>query len=126
MGDRGRRAGVDEISEKPLLPVLADVIAASSCGDLTFLVTEYGRSFTAAGFGGWFREVCDAAGLPQCTAHGLRKAGATLAAEDGATVNQLMAIFDWETPGQAKVYTDAADRKRLSGEAMGLLATGRK
>jgi hypothetical protein len=30
-------------------------------------------------------------------AHGLRKAGATRAAENGATVNQLMALFGWKT-----------------------------
>jgi integrase len=113
------------LSEKPLLPELASIIEASPTGDLTFLVTAYGRPFTAAGFGGWFRDRCDEAGLPHCTAHGLRKAGATLAAENGATVNQLMAVFDWDTPAQAKIYTDAADRKRMAGEAMGLLATNR-
>jgi len=109
------------ISEKPWLPCLASVIEQSPCGDLTFLVTAYGKPFTAAGFGNWFRDRCNEAGLPQCSAHGLRKAGATLAAENGATTNQLMAIFDWDTPGQAKVYTDAADRKRMAGEAMGML-----
>ena len=114
------------LSEKPLLPELAEIINSSPTGDLTFLVTAYGNPFTAAGFGGWFRDRCNEAGLPHCTAHGLRKAGATLAAERGATVNQLMAIFDWDTPAQAKVYTDAADRKRMAGEAMGLLATDRK
>jgi integrase len=62
-------------SEKPILPVLAEVINASPTGDLTFLVTDYGKPFTAAGFGGWFRDRCDEAGLPQCSAHGLRKAG---------------------------------------------------
>jgi hypothetical protein len=41
------------------------------------------------------------------TAHGLRKAGATIAAENGATVHQLMAIYDWSTPNQAEVYTRA-------------------
>jgi integrase len=110
------------LSEKPILPVLASIIAASPCGDLTYLVTEYGKAFTAAGFGGKMREWCDQAGLPHCSAHGLRKAGATLAAENGATVNQLMAIFDWDTPAQAKAYTDAADRQRLAAEAMPLLA----
>ena len=35
---------------------LEAVISASPCGDLTFLVTEYGRPFTAAGFGGWCHE----------------------------------------------------------------------
>jgi hypothetical protein len=28
----------------------------------------------------------------------VRKAGATIAAENGATVHQLMAIFGWDTP----------------------------
>src|SRR5215831_14568783 len=36
-----------------------------------------------------------------------------------------MTIFDWKTPAQAKVYTDAADRKRMAGQAMPLLAAGR-
>ena len=114
------------LSEKPLLPELEEVIAASPCGNMTYLMTEYGKPFTAAGFGNWFRDRCNEARLPHCSAHGLRKAGATLAAENGATVNQLMAIFDWETPAQAKVYTDAADRKRMAGEAMGLLISERK
>jgi integrase len=112
----------DRTSEKPWLPCLAEIVAASPCGDLTYLVTEYGKPFTAKGFGNWFRDRCNEAGLPQCTAHGLRKAGATLAAENGATTNQLMAIFDWDTPAQAKVYTEAADRKRMAGEAMPMLA----
>jgi hypothetical protein len=32
-------------------PVLADIIARSATGDLTLLVTEYGKPFTSAGFG---------------------------------------------------------------------------
>jgi integrase len=112
----------NRISEKPWLPCLAEVVAGSPCGDLTFLVTEHGKPFSDKGFGNWFRDRCDEAGLPQCTAHGLRKMGATRAAESGATTNQLMAIFDWDTPAQAKIYTDAADRKRMAGEAMPMLA----
>jgi len=34
-------------------------------------------------------------GLAKCSAHGLRKAGATIAAENGATDQQLMAMFGW-------------------------------
>jgi integrase len=108
-------------SEKPWLPEIDQIVKASPCGDLTFLVTEYGKPFTAAGFGGWFRDRCDEAGLPQCSAHGLRKMGATRAAENGATEHQLMAIFDWKTPGQARVYTEKARRKKLAGGAMSLL-----
>jgi integrase len=111
-----------EPSEKPILPVLADVIERSPTGDLTYLVTEYGKAFTAAGFGNWFRERCDDAGLPHCSAHGLRKAGATIAAENGATDRQLMALYDWTSEKQANVYTAAANRKRLAGQAAQLLA----
>ncbi len=114
-----------DMSQKPLLPVLAHIIASSSCGSMTFLETEYGKPFTPAGFGNWFRDRCDQAGLPQCTAHGLKKAGATIAAENGATTRQLMAMFDWSTISQAEVYTRAADQKRLAGEAMGLISLDR-
>jgi integrase len=109
-------------SEKPILPQLAEVIEASPTGDLTFLVTSAGKPFTAAGFGNWFRERCDEAGLSRCSAHGLRKAGATLAAEAGATDRQLMAMFDWSSASQATVYTSAADRKRLAEEGSRLLS----
>lgn len=105
----------------PVLPALQAIIDASPTGDLTFLVTEYGKPFTAAGFGNWFRERCDEAGLDHCSAHGLRKAAATLAAEHGATDRQLMAIFGWSDSKQATVYTKAADQKKLAGTAMGFL-----
>lgn len=108
--------------EKPWLPCLAEVVAASPCGDLTFLVTKHGKGYSEKAFGNWFREQCDEAGLPQCSAHGLRKAGATILAEQGATAHQLMAIFDWDSLAVAERYTRAASRKRLAGQAMGLLA----
>lgn len=114
-----------DMSQKPWLPILAQIVEASPCGALTYLETSHGKAFTPAGFGNWFREQCDAAGLPMCTAHGLKKAGATIAAENGATVHQLMAIFDWTTISQAEVYTRRAERKRLAGEAMGLISLDR-
>ncbi len=116
-----------EVSQKPLLPILRQIImeAADITGDMTFLVTDYGKPFTEAGFGNWFRDRCDEAGLKQCTAHGLKKAGATIAAENGATTRQLMAMFDWDTPAMAEVYSRAAEQKRLAGEAMFLISLDR-
>jgi integrase len=108
-------------TEKPILAPLAAALAAGPVGDLTFVVTEYGLPFTANGFGGWFRDRCDEAGLPQCSAHGLRKAGATILAEHGATEKQLMAAYDWSSSSQAAVYTKAANQKRLAGQVMPLL-----
>jgi hypothetical protein len=51
----------------------------------------------------------------------LRKAGATIAAENGATAHQLMAIFGWDTLKQAEVYTKAANQKRLAENSMHLI-----
>jgi integrase len=108
--------------QKPLLPVPKEIIAYSPCGSMTFLQTEYTKPFTSAGFGNWFRDRCDEAGLPQCTAHGPKKAAATIAAENGATTRQMMAMFDWDSPRMAEVYTRAAEQKRLAGGAMGLIS----
>jgi integrase len=110
-----------DVSEKPILPPLAAALTAGPSGDLTFLVTQYGKPFTANGFGNWFRDRCNEAGLPHCTAHGLREAGATILAENGATTAQLTAVYDWSTSNQAEVYIRAANRTRLAGQAMPLL-----
>jgi hypothetical protein len=93
----------DGVVYPPPLPVLAATIAASKTGDLTFLVTERGTPFVKESFGNWFRDACRAAGCPG-SAHGLRKAGATRAAENGATVHQLMALFGWKTEKMASIY----------------------
>lgn len=108
--------------EIPLLPELQAVLDATPSGHLNYLVTTFNKPFTPNGFGNWFRKQCDAAGLPHCTAHGLRKAGATFAAENGATEHQLMAIFGWESPQQAAIYTRKANRTRLASEAMHMVS----
>lgn len=106
----------------PILPELQQIIEASPTGDLTYLVTDFGKPFSIAGFGNKFRDWCNEAGLPHCSAHGLRKAGATRAAENGATDHQLMAIFGWKSIQEAERYTKAARRKKMAGDAMPLLA----
>jgi integrase len=109
----------------PLNPELQSVIDASPTGDLTFLITEQGRPFTAPGFTNWFRKRCKEAGIPNLSAHGLRKAAATRAAERGATTSELMGIFGWRNISQAEIYTRAAERGRLAGRATLLLGTDR-
>ncbi len=58
----------------------------------TFLVTSFGKSFTAAGFGNWSRRCCDDAHLPHCSSHGLRKAAARRLAEAGTSANHIAAV----------------------------------
>ncbi len=111
--------------EFPMLPVLRAELDASPSGHLVYLVTEWGRPYASPkAFGNRFKSWCIQAGLPHCTAHGLRKAGATRAAENGATEHQLMAMFGWDSPQQAALYTRKANRKRLAAEAMHKLLPG--
>lgn len=107
--------------ELPMPPALQAVIEASETGDLTYLLTEYGKSFTDAGFGNWFRERCDAAELSHCSAHGLRKAAATALAEAGASAHQLMAWFGWKSLKEAERYTRAANQKKLAASVVTLI-----
>jgi integrase len=104
-------------------PALAEVLAATTCTDLTYLVTAAGAPFTAAGFGNYFRECCDAAGLPHCTAHGLRKAMFRRIAEAGGSVHHLKGVGGHDTLSELQIYTDDADQAYLAQAAIELVAT---
>ena len=73
---------------------------------------------TKESFGNEFKRACRAAGIPDKSAHGCRKIAATRAADNGATVHELMAIFGWTSMTTAAVYTQEADR-RLAGQRAG-------
>jgi len=49
----------------------------------------------------------------------LRKARVSIAAEDGATEHQLMAIFGWATT-EVERYRKTAKRTKTAGDAMSL------
>jgi integrase len=101
----------------PILPVLAKTLAAGPCGDLTFICGARGHPMPKQSFSNDFKIACRAAGVPG-SAHGVRKIAATRAANAGATVAQLEAIFGWTGGRMASLYTRAADRRHLAREAM--------
>lgn len=100
----------------PLVPPLRAVLDASPLGDTTFLETEYGKPFSIAGFGNWFRDRCDEAGLQGLSAHGIRKAVGVIAAERGCTAHQIMAILGHDTLEEAERYTRQASQIALANE----------
>jgi integrase len=118
--DQSKTEGGEEAHvEIPLHPKLREIIEATpTVGVKTFLVTHFGKPYTAPGFGNWFRELCDAAGCQGVSAHGLRKATARRLAEIGCTSNQIAAITGHATLKEVQRYTSAADRKRMAREAM--------
>jgi integrase len=118
-----RTEKTDAVVQIPILPALAEVMAVSKTGTLAFIATQSGVPMTKKGFGNWFKDACRAAGVPG-TAHGLRKAGATRAANNGATEAELEAIFGWRGGHMASLSTRAANRARLAKSAMGKLERG--
>lgn len=103
----------------PIHPELQAEIDAAPKDQLTFLQTQYGQPFTAAGFGNWFGERAEQAGCPKgCTAHGLRKAGSRRLAEAGCTPHQIMAVTGHKNLSEVTLYTASADQERLAAEAI--------
>lgn len=101
----------------PILPQLADTLATGPTGDLVFIVGKNGKPLTKETFGNYFRTACNAAGLEGLSAHGVRKIGATIAAEAGATVAEMEALFGWNGGAMASLYTKTANRKQLAAQA---------
>jgi integrase len=108
--------------ELPIHPALQRELAGVPQNQMTFLMTMQGSPFTVAGFGNWFREVCNAAGLQVCSAHGLRKAAARRLAEAGCSSHQIMAITGHKSLKEVDGYTAAANQRRLAQSAMANLA----
>ncbi|WP_100693915.1 tyrosine-type recombinase/integrase [Bartonella sp. 1-1C] len=101
----------------PILPELAETLKIGPVGEETFICGKSGNKLAKESFGNLFREACNAAGIKK-SAHGLRKLAATRAANAGATVSQLKAIFGWTEDKMASLYTKSADRKKLALEAI--------
>lgn len=124
--DQGKTEGDEEAHlEIPVHPKLREIIdGMPTVGVKSFLVTHFGKPYTAPGFGNWFREQCDAAGCPDVSAHGLRKATARRLAEIGCTAHQIASITGHASLSEVQRYTKAADRKRMAQEAMKKLIEG--
>ena len=99
-----------------ILPILAQTLKAGPCGDLTFVAGENGRPLTKKILRQSVPQSVQKRGL-NWFSHGLRKAAATRAADNGATVAQLEAIFGWSGGAMAALYTRASNRRQLAIEA---------
>jgi len=90
--------------------------------ELTFIITEYGKPFTPEGFGNWFKARCIEAGLQHCSAHGLRKAAAKTAIENGATTAQAGGLTGHQTLAEIDHYSAKRDNADLSDVAVSALS----
>jgi integrase len=103
----------------PLHPELVAVLAQAPADNLTFLVTRLGGPFKGTPFSNWFGEACDAAELPKCSAHGLRKAAARRLAEAGCSTHEIAAITGHASLRELERYTNAVNQKKPAIAAIG-------
>jgi integrase len=110
----------------PVHPELRKIIDATPSGHLTFLATEFGAPFTPAGFGNWFRDRCNEAGLPKhCAFHGLRKAAATRLIDAGCDVVETAAITGHASLKELQRYIETRNRKKAALRAHFKVVGGR-
>jgi Phage integrase family len=109
----------------PVHPELAAILDAPVSDKMskprspTLLLNKWGKAWNPTAFSDWFREQCDAAGLPKyCSAHGLRKAAARRLAEAGCSTHEIAAITGHASLREVERYTRAADQAKLARAAM--------
>lgn len=117
VGKRPEKSGgkVEVIIPLYLFPALIETLRVGPTGDLAFICGANGKPMTRESFGNAFHDACRAAGIKK-SAHGLRKLAATRAADAGATIWQLNAMFGWTGTRMASHYTQAFERKRAARE----------
>ena len=117
-----RRGKTGQEVDLPILPELEKELAHLPPTQMMLLTHGHdAKGYTRESFGNWFSERCREAGLPQCAAHGLRKAGARRLAEHGATEFEIMSFLAHSSPREAARYTEAANRAKLARSGMAKL-----
>jgi integrase len=118
-----RQSKTGKILRLLIAPQLAAAInAMPKSHALCFILTEWGKPFSVAGFGNWFRDQCDAADLPHCTAHGLRKSTMRRMAELQMPNKTMKSVSGHSKDEEVSRYTEAANQERLADSALTRLA----
>lgn len=85
---------------------------------LVLIVNNSNKPYSEKGFGNWFKKAVIKAGLPHCSAHGLRKAAARRLAEAGCSAHEIMSITGHESLKEVERYTREASRRILANAAI--------
>lgn len=102
----------------PVMPELTAALEAGPLGEHTLIEARTGKPFTAKGFYNLVKRACEAAGLPHCSAHGLRKAAARRCLDAGCSDEEGMAITGHATAKEYRHYAGDASRGVLADAAM--------
>jgi len=113
----------------PVAPQLNEAIIAMSPTDTSqfcFLMTRRNKPFTKESFGNFFRKACTAAGLPHCSAHGLRKATLRRMAELEMANKTMKSVSGQTRDDTLAGYTATANQRTLADSAIDTLSKWEK
>ena len=108
----------DQIIDIPVHPELQKELSLIQHNQLTLILTENRTPYNARTGGAWFSRKCTEAGLPQCTAHGLRKSGAVRMAQNRRSPHEIQAVTGHRTLTEVTKYTEDANRAGLANNAV--------
>jgi integrase len=109
----------------PVAPQLLEAIVATppiSSTQICFLMTKRGKPFTKESFGNFFRKACTDAGLPHCSAHGLRKATLRRMAELEMANKSMKSVSGQTRDDTLAGYTATANQMSLADRAIDTLS----
>jgi integrase len=95
----------------PIMPELREALDAGPLGKELLLETKDGDPFTAKGFYNMFKKACVKAGLPHCSAHGLRKSAARRCFLSGCSDEEGMQITGHKTLTEYRRYAGIGQAK---------------
>lgn len=112
------KKGSSEVSV-PLLPPLLDATRAPKVQGATYVLGRGGKPYASGdSASAMFKRWCVEAGLPNLSAHGVRKGLGELLAELGCSQYEIMAIHGHSEAKTSEVYTRRVERWKLALKAM--------
>ncbi len=103
---------------KPLADAIAAYKQPENWNGETYLSSQYGRRYAKESLGNWFRDRCNEAGLPHCSAHGLRKAASRRAAEANQSNQSIKAVTGHVKDDEIAYYTRAVEQEQLADKVI--------
>lgn len=105
--------------ELPIAPPLMAALRAQSVIGPTYLLNSKGTPWSSTdSFRIRFKTWCKAAGLPDRSPHGIRKAAGHLLAQLGASQHEIMSVHGHDEARTSEVYTRGVERANLAASAM--------
>lgn len=95
----------------PVMPELQEALAAGPLGAETLIEAKHGKPYTPKGFYNMVKRACISAGLPHCSAHGLRKSAARRCHMAGCSDEEGMQITGHKTLAEYRRYAGIGQAK---------------